>query len=111
MPESPSDLAVAFRSFGRRLGEALDPLDGDESAEPVRDLTAQLHQLLASAAAELRVPLSPDVTALGAAIADAIARTPSEAWADGQLDRLRRIALESGGVLRKIDAAARAGAS
>jgi hypothetical protein len=109
MAESPSDLAVAFRSFGRRLDEALAPAkENPELAETgspsARQLAAQLSTVVASAAREVRgVTPTDDVHVTGEAIAQAISRTPSEEWSDGQLDRLRSLALEAGRLLRRIE--------
>jgi hypothetical protein len=109
MAESPGDLAVAFRSFGRRLDEALAPAkENPELAElgspTARDLAAQLSAVVASAAQEVRgVMPTDDVHVTGAAVADAIVRTPSEDWTDARLDRLRALALEAGRILRRIE--------
>jgi hypothetical protein len=113
MSESPGDLAVAFRSFGRRLDDALSPTKDDpslaEAGSPsARQLTKELVGVMAAAAQEVRgVNPTDDVRATGAAIADAIAAIPADAWEDGPLDRLRALALEGGRLLRGIDAAVR----
>jgi hypothetical protein len=111
MAESPGDLAVAFRSFGRRLDEAMAPTKDDpkraELGSPsARELAAQLSAVVASAAREFRgITPTDDVHVTGAAIAEAISRTPSDDWSDDRLDRLRSIALEAGRILRQIDEA------
>jgi hypothetical protein len=110
MAESPADLAVAFRSFGRRLDEALAPTRGqpkllDEGSPSPRQLADELLGVVRSAAQEVPgVDNDGDVRALGSAVGDAIARTPSEDWDDAHLDRLRALALQGGGILRQIEA-------
>ncbi|HKA03295.1 MAG TPA: hypothetical protein VKD67_03170 [Acidimicrobiales bacterium] len=111
MAESPRDLAVAFRSFGRRLDEAMAPVkENPELAEAgspsARELAAQLAAVVASAANEVRgVAATDDVHTTGEAIAQAIERTPSDDWTDARLDRLRSLALEAGRILRLINEA------
>ncbi len=108
MAESPADLAVAFRSFGRRLEEALAPTKDDPAlldggSPSPRQLAAQLAGVVASAAAEVHVTTDGDVRSLGAAVGDAIAHTPTEQWNDARLDRLTALAREGGRILRQID--------
>jgi hypothetical protein len=111
MAESPTDLAVAFRSFGRRLDEALaptkeDPALLDAGSPSARELSAQLSAVVASAAREVRgVSPTDDVHTTGEAVAQAISRTPSEQWTDAHLDRLHSIALDAGRILRLINEA------
>jgi hypothetical protein len=109
MAESPADLAVAFRSFGRRLDEALAPAKEkpellDAGSPSARELAAQLSAVVASAAREVRgVSPTDDVHTTGEAVAHAISRTPTEQWTDAQLDRLRSLALEAGRILRQMN--------
>jgi hypothetical protein len=111
MAESPRDLAVAFRSFGRRLDEAMAPVKEDPKLAEVgspsaRELAAQLSAVVASAADEVRgVTPTNDVHTTGEAIAQAIERTPSDDWTDARLDRLRSLALDAGRILRQINEA------
>ena len=111
MSESPGDLAVAFRSFGRRLDEALRPLRDDpelarSAASTADSSTVRLRALMADAAAQLRgVAPTADVAATGAAIANAIEAGPAAEWDAARLDRLRAIALDAGRVLRELDTA------
>jgi transcriptional regulator of nitric oxide reductase len=111
MAESPRDLAVAFRSFGRRLDEALapateDPSLADAGSPSANELAAQLAAVVASAASEVRgVTPTDDVHVTGEAIAAAISRTPSDDWTDARLDRLRSLALEAGRILRLMNEA------
>jgi hypothetical protein len=107
MAESPADLAVAFRSFGRRLDESLAPIKNDsEALASVSPLRSELEQIIASAADSMRVQApSGDVSATGRAVAAAIESTPSDAWDADRLNRLRKLALDAGAVLRRIDAA------
>ena len=113
MSESPGDLAVAFRSFGRRYREAVEPLDRDrakaQSMEAtVSGLRRELEGVMASAAAIHKAPPpTDDLAATGATLANAIASVPADAWQPGQLDQLRRLALEGGQILRRLDEAVR----
>jgi hypothetical protein len=110
MSESPGDLAVAFRSFGRRLDEALAPTKQDpslaEAGTPsARELANELAAVVASAAQEMHVGATGDVRSTGGAVADAIAATPADVWDDARLDRLRSLALNGGRLLRQIEQA------
>ena len=110
MSESPGDLVVAFRSFGRRLDEAMVPAQkqpelaaaGTPSA---RDLAVELRGVVEAAAQELGVTASGDVKAAGATVADAIAAGPPDQWDDARLEHLRSLALNGGRLLRQIDEA------
>jgi hypothetical protein len=112
--ESPGDLAVAFRSFGRRLDEAVRPLEDNPDAaaavaETVQGLKGELRGILAQAASVLRgVTPTDDLTATGAAVGAAIAAVPPDAWEAGQLERLSALALDAGQLLRRVDSAVRA---
>ena len=90
---SPSDLAIAFRSLPRRVREAQGDAPPPSATAPV----AGVQQLLAEAARLLRVPADAN------AIADAISAVPADEWDDGVLQRLREIALEAGGTVRRIE--------
>jgi hypothetical protein len=109
--ESPGDLAVAFRSFGRRYRESVQSLANDPDrarrVDPsVQELRSQLDDMMRSAAGVVKAPApTDDLTASGSAIAEAILRVPSDAWQPGQLDELRSLALEAGRILRKLEEA------
>lgn len=91
---SPSDLAVAFRSLGRRRAEALGELSVDD--EHVHSILSDISAVVRHSADRLRVPADPAV------IADAIATRPADAWTDKELDDLRRDALDIGRLLRLL---------
>ena len=100
---APSDLAVAFRGFPRRLREALDATRDDASAHA----TAQRHaatveQHVAEAAGALGVTAGADVGTTAAALADRIASIHADRWDDGQLAALRQHALAIGSELRAM---------
>lgn len=95
---TPSDLANAFRSFGRRTTEAT----GRATGSTVRALAAKVDQEIAAAASVLGV--SGDGTAVAAAIDG---RKPKE-WDDTTLDQLRAHATATGTTLRELEAAANA---
>lgn len=106
-PSSPSDLATAFRSFSRRLGEGVGALESDPTAQAAATPHAdQVRSAVASAAALLGTAASGDLGATAAALADRIANTDPERWDDATLDRLRALALDAGSALRAIDALA-----
>jgi hypothetical protein len=91
---SPSDLAVTFRSIDRRLGEALEPVAGLRTVATAE--IAQLDGLVAEAAGLLHA----DATT--ASVAEVLEDRPADAWAQAELDTLRRLALEAGQLLRKV---------
>jgi hypothetical protein len=107
--ESPGDLAVAFRSFGRRFREAVQPLERDADRargvdSAVQELRDQLGGVIGSAAGVVKASVATDdLAASGATVADAILRVPSDAWQPGQLDELRSLALEGGRILRTLE--------
>jgi hypothetical protein len=91
---TPADLAVAFRSLGRRLREAI----GDGSESQVVSLVTELRRNVEAAAGLLGT--SPDADAVAAAI---LSRRPDD-WDEPTLDQLRQHALGAGDVLRRIAA-------
>jgi hypothetical protein len=107
--ESPGDLAVAFRSFGRRRDEAVRPLEDNPDAaaavaEAVQGLKDELRGILAQASSLLRgVTPTDDLTTTGAALGAAITAVPPDAWEAGQLERLSALALDAGQLLRRVD--------
>ena len=98
---SPADLAVAFRSFPRRLHEALGSLSPDARPRAQVHVDAIGHDL-ASAASALRLPGTGEQAAVAGAIAAAIDATKPSAWDDATLAALRRHALGIGAALRSI---------
>jgi hypothetical protein len=94
---SPQDLAVAFRSLGRRLREAQEAADEDTSAPAGR-----LREIVQSAGREVGVATAGDVGSVSGAVADAITAVPPDKWDAATLDRLRSLALDAGRVLRSI---------
>ena len=110
MSESPGDLVVAFRSFGRRLDEAMAPATAhpeliDKGTPSPRQLAAELSAVVAEAARVMRVNATGDVRTTAGAVADAIAAVPPDRWDDARLERLRELALNGGRLLRQIDEA------
>ncbi len=102
---SPSDLAVAFRSFGRRLGEALGPADEQpERAASAFALVERLRDVIEQAASDLGVPVRPgaDISATSLAVADRIEHTHADEWRPGMLERLSDQAITAGGLVRDI---------
>jgi hypothetical protein len=87
---SPRDLATAFASFSRRLGEARGELPVEESS-PVEQ---QVLDLCAVAGMEMGVPF--------AALPDAIRGRPAGVWGC-ELEALEGYAMRIGALLRRIE--------
>lgn len=103
---SPSDLAAAFRSFGRRYREALAPASDDpHSAEAGRAaaLAARFEALIDRVAVEMHAPRLDTVADTALGIAEAIEQIPADRWAAGHLERLQEEALAAGMLLRDIE--------
>jgi hypothetical protein len=83
-----------------------DPARADAGSPSARELTGELNGVVTAAAGVMGVSASGDVRSVGAAVADAIAATPSDAWDDARLHRLRSLALDGGRLLREIEQAA-----
>ena len=98
---SPADLAVAFRSFPRRLGEALGSLAPDVRARATSHADAVARELEAAAAA-LGLPGQGEPAAIAGALADKIDAVRPDAWDDAKLKALRQHALAIGASLRRI---------
>jgi hypothetical protein len=103
---SPQDLAVAFRSFPRRLSDALDSAEDDAHRAAAAPLATQLDGVARRAAGLLHLPASGDLATVASAVAAEIDRRPPEGWDDPTLDELRSLALDGGQLLRQIEAAA-----
>jgi 2-keto-4-pentenoate hydratase/2-oxohepta-3-ene-1,7-dioic acid hydratase in catechol pathway len=103
---SPADLAVAFRSFGRRLNQALSAAEDDADRQAAaRALVPQLEQVIAESARAFGLEAG-DVAMTGAAVAAHIDSIHAEQWDDATLNRLRDLAIRAGKALRDIEAAA-----
>jgi hypothetical protein len=99
---SPADLAVAFRSFPRRLRQGLAALDDDAARRAAEPHAAAARAGIVEAARLLGAPAGePDAAA--AAVADRIAAVHPDKWDDATLAGLRRHALAVGAALRAID--------
>ncbi len=90
---SPDDLAVAFRSFTRRLHEA----QGEAPAETTASATAECRSQLEAAGRLLGTSAEPE------SIADAIAARHADDWDDVTLEGLRSIALDLGRLVRHVE--------
>jgi hypothetical protein len=91
---TPADLAVTFRSLGRRLREAI----GDGSEASVSGLVGELRSQVDAAGAVLGLPGGAGADE----VADAILARRPEDWDQTSLAELRQQALEIGGTLRRI---------
>jgi hypothetical protein len=102
---APSDLSVAFRSFGRRLREATGPASDDpERTVAAAALVDRFRGVVEEAAADVGAPFAPgsDVADTAVAVAERIEATHADEWAPGALERLSDQALECGRLLRDI---------
>ena len=105
---SPSDLAVAFRSFARRLSDAVADAEGDpERTAAAQAAAGPLESAISRAAAALGVPETGDAAAVGASVANRITTTAPDQWDESVLATLRACALEAGQALRAASAAAK----
>ena len=98
---SPGDLAVAFRSFPRRIDQALAAVD-----DPAARAGAEAHARAARdglvAAAALLDVRAGDPAGAALALADKITGVHPDAWDDVTLAGLRRSALAIGAEVRAI---------
>jgi hypothetical protein len=104
---APSDLAVAFRSFARRLHEALGDIDEDPDALAAAGPSVQaLDDLVRRVASSLRVSTGGDLAEVGERVAERVEHRPADEWTDAELHDLEATALDAGRLLRPIGAAA-----
>lgn len=99
---SPADLAVAFRSFPRRLRQALAALDDDGARRAAAPHDDAARRGIAEAARLIGAPAGADAEATAAAVADRIEAVHPDRWDDAVLDGLRRQALAVGAAVRAI---------
>ena len=96
---TPADLAVAFRSFGRRLGDAEGNADDARQVAAIRQARRHLDAGLQQAAKLLGVAASADL------IARKIDQTPVDRWSSELLDQLRSIVSDVSGQVRDAERA------
>jgi hypothetical protein len=96
---SPRDLAVAFRSFPRRLHEALGD-EGDAGAQ-----APALANVINEAARVVSASTAGDLATTASTVAQRIEARPADEWDVPTLDRLRQLALDAGRILREIETA------
>ena len=94
---TPADLAVAFRSFVRRLSEAEGNADDARQVAAVRQARRHVDAAIQEAAKLLGVAATPEL------IARKIDHTAADRWADETLTKLRRIVGEAAGELRTAE--------
>jgi hypothetical protein len=99
---SPADLAIAFRSFPRRLDEALARAAGDpQRAAAANAAVPAVARAIGDAAAALgRSGLD------GPAIATHIESMPAGSWDEVVLERVQSAALAAGRAIRAVQDAA-----
>ncbi|HWC68090.1 MAG TPA: hypothetical protein VG478_08500 [Acidimicrobiales bacterium] len=102
-------MAVAFRSFPRRLREALALAEGDPArTRAAKDRAAELDRIVQDAAATVGASAGADLAAGTEAVAQRIQSIEPDEWDESRLERLRQLALDGGRILREVEAAARA---
>jgi hypothetical protein len=99
---APSDVAVAFRSFPRRLAAELAGAEDDAHRTSAGPFVRQLEALVRSTADRLGVPSGGSAADVAAAVADAIDGRPADRWTADDLDAIRAASLEGGRLLRQI---------
>jgi hypothetical protein len=104
---SPSDLAVAFRSFPRRLREAVALAEGDpDRTRAAEARAAELDRVVQDASATVGASAGADLVAGTEAVAGRIESIEPDEWDEARLERLRTLALDGGRILREVEAAA-----
>jgi hypothetical protein len=104
---TPQDVAVAFRSFPRRLRAALDTAETDADRAKAGPLVAQLEDLVRDVARTVGVPTSGAIADVATNVADAVENRPADQWTSDQLEQLREAALEGGRLLRQVETTVR----
>jgi hypothetical protein len=101
---TPEDIAVAFRSFPRRLSSILASAEDDAHRTSAGPLVGQLDQLVRSAADRMGIAAGDVATPeLAGRVADAVEHRPADQWTTEDLEALRTTALEGGNLLRLIE--------
>lgn len=102
---TPQDVAIAFRSFPRRLSGLLGDASDDAQRSAAGPMVTELEELVRETARRMGVPASGDAADVAAGVADAIDSRPADAWTDADLEAVRSAALEGGHLLRLIEGA------
>ncbi len=100
---SPQDVAVAFRSFPRRLTSILAGAEDDAHRTSAGPLVQQLDDAIRGAARAIGAPSTGDLPGVAAGLADAVDNKPAKEWTDELLAEVRDAALEGGRLLRLIE--------
>ncbi len=101
---SPEDVAVAFRTFPRRLSALLASAEDDAARTAAGPLTQQLDDLIRGTARSFGLAADGDLPSLTSRLAQAIDDRPADQWTPERLDEVRAAALEGGHLLRQIEA-------
>jgi hypothetical protein len=103
---SPADLAVAFRSFGRRIRQALEQADNDQTRlSAAAPHAAKLQNIVQQAASLVGGGFGSSVDQMGPAVADHIDAIKPDAWNDHVLHQLRDLANAGGAEIRAAERA------
>jgi hypothetical protein len=104
---SPADLSTAFRSFGRRIRQALEMADDDKGRlAAAAPHAARLQAIVLEAAGVIGGGFGTSVDQVGPAIADHIDKISPDAWDETKLDQLRALASAAGTEIRSAEKAA-----
>jgi len=99
---TPDDLAVAFRSFPRRLREALEESRDDPGKQAAtQPLVRRLDDVVGGAAGRLGTS-GANLDERCKAVAERIEAVPADKWDAADLEALREAASEAGRYLRQI---------
>jgi hypothetical protein len=99
---TPDDLAVAFRSFPRRLREALEESRDDPGKQAATQPLVRRLEAVVDGAASRMGAHGASVDERCKALAERIEAVPADKWDSADLDALREAATEGGKFLRQI---------
>jgi sulfite reductase alpha subunit-like flavoprotein len=97
---SPADLAVAFRSFPRRVHEAVALAKTADERARAATADREVARIVNDAAAVMHTSATGHVSDVAAAVADRISAEKADHWDDTRLDALRNLAAAAGRALR-----------
>jgi hypothetical protein len=102
---SPADLAVAFRSFPRRIHEAVALAKTADDRARAAMAEREVTRIVSDAAAVMHTTATGHLSDVAAAVADRIKAEKTEHWDDARLDALRSLATAAGRAMRGTEPA------
>lgn len=97
---SPADLAVAFRSFPRRVHESVALARTADARAKAASAERVVAKVLTDAAVLLGTRSTGHISDVAAGVADFMDDESPEEWRDDRLEKLRALAREAGVALR-----------